>query len=265
MDHATYPAKARENLEAMAPRFYSAGLQEASRHMDDLSHMLTEAIPWIVDHTVLIDAGLEMANRAGLTYVPLRLPFPSIAVQHQVDGSPALALSRERHGVIEIDTLTAIPVEGKAIWTPMPTRGVFDPATGDSWSRRIFPAFDQNHDHLDGRAHLQSARVIIGLMVALSCRNIEPRRHTAPQALNAKRTKRNKPKIPDHFRVTVIESSNSMGKNAGQGVKASPIPHPRRGYVRARMIKGRRYVDWIGPVIVNASAGRPVDKAYRLR
>lgn len=265
MEHATYLDQASRSLSALAPRLHAAGLQPAARQALALVDHLGDATPWIVDQTVLIDAGLDMAQRMGLGFVPLGLPFPTIAIQHQLDGSPGLAIGIERDGLIEIETLMAINAQGERVWLPMPTRGVFDPASGDSWTREAFPALDANHAQLDQRAPLQSARLVIGLMVALVCRNIEPQRQTAPKALNAKREKRGKATIPDHFRVTVIDSRRSIPKHTGQGVRASPIPHARRGYVRARTTQGRRYVEWIGPSFVNADDQAGVEKLYRLR
>ena len=144
-----------------------------------------------------------------------------------------------------------------------PARSTPSPRPGRPPGRRY--ALDANHSELDQRAPLQSARLVIGLMVALCCRNIEPQRQVAPQALNAKRAKRGKTSIPDHFRVTVVDSRRSVPKHAGQGVKASPIPHARRGYVRARTIQGRRYVEWIGPSFVNADDDAGLAKLYRRR
>ena len=62
-------------------------------------------------------------------------------------------------GLIKIAARLAITTQGEGVWLPMPTREVFDPASGDSRKLEAFPALDANHAHaqLDQRAPLLSA------------------------------------------------------------------------------------------------------------
>lgn len=263
--HATYPQQAKDSLDSLTPRLQAAGFQDAAFHSDSMRASLDKAVPWLVDQTTLVDAGLDLAARGGLDFVPLGLPFPVVAIQHQLDETPGLVIAREQDGLIEIDALVAVESGGARHWLPMPSRGIYDPSSGDSWTRQLFDPLDDHHRTLNHRVPLQAARLAIGLMVALACRNIEPAVVKAPKALNAKRERRGKSRIPDHFVVSVQVDRKQTAKHTGRGERASPRPHGRRGYVRARTLtNGRRVVEWIGPSWVNGDAAPISNTTYHL-
>lgn len=209
--------------------------------------------------------------------IPLKLPFPLIALEFQftsenrieagnVAATKRVVFARERDDSIAISIAFWSPANG--LWNLHPEASV--PMTGyvqrhaktpDGFPGLVIataPAVTELG--IEPEEYIDEVRALLGLLNALSCSNVAIDRIPPKRANSAKH-----PALPfDTYHVLMIRKREACASSDSVFVedRRSPREHLRRGHIR-RLQSGVRL--WINATIVNPGAGGKVSKDYAVR
>lgn len=274
MEHLNFCRKMTIQFSAMAeiPSF-DPELRERMQHCMTLAAVSHKFM--LPDDGFMID---DDELRALDESKPLRLPFPSVALEYRTldDGSTEGERSSKR---IVFATEMENGINFRCVaW--MDSAGVFQPYAAFHLRNGLYLRRDIIVDGLpsiqimdlprpNNRAPIQSdrddsgyeARVLLGFLNALSCINVKTER-SEPR----KSGKKIKSALPfDTYHILTIDvGRSSPGAGAGMmGIShRSPREHLRRGHIR-RLEDGRRI--WVNATVVAAGRGAAkVEKDYRV-
>lgn len=214
------------------------------------------------------DGGDGMMNDSELRAMDhslgLNLPFDRIAIEHK----NTLVIAEYQDSFVCVQCLTRIErAFEKAMWSVSPIFAIprFDYIVAGSFDSDGFPrikTFETSscEDHLpiesqDGNYFF--ARVLLSLLNALSCSNIEIVDFAkAPEKLNKKRASKSKPPIFT-YKTLAISGGRSKTSHLG-GSHSSPRVHLRRGHIRRLPDKNV----WVNACVVGDKSKGIVHKDY---
>lgn len=214
-------------------------------------------------------------------YCPdLRLPFPVVAIEYEhpqtiggessdTDFDAVIAIAEESvddgEPVIDVFPLCRTMIKGRKYWVPVN----FSANISARYGIRFRPVtrFGVEYVAKNGLASYRKAHkdvqneigAVMGLITALTCRNVEQRILPAPEALNKKRLKANKRPFFS-YKVLTLKNENQQIMAPGSGSHASPRVHLRRGHIRR--LEGRTV--WINASVVGNKSLGMIQKDYRI-
>lgn len=215
---------------------------------------------------VLLDESLKGIDE----HLPLRLPFPLIALEYLAtrdNFAPGMGEPCRRRIVFATETVSGIAVlpvirfDGDERWIPMgvcriPTTNYISRRVGGSAQIRThFPGDYPNVDYED------ELSTLLSFLNALQCSNVHiertPARKTSKKCKNA---------LPfDAYHQLVIDvprSSNNTSTTTSHGERRAAREHLRRGHIVRP--KGKRPY-WRNATVVNAGMKSRVSKDYAVR
>ena len=274
MEHLNYCRKMTIQFSAMAEiPSLDPELRERMQHCMTLAAVSKKFM--LPDDGFLID---DDELRALDENQPLRLPFPSVALEYRtLDDNSTVGERSSKRIVFATEMENGINFRCVA-W--MDSVEVFQPYAAFHLRNRAYLRRDLIVDGVpsiqimdlsrpNGRAPIQSdrddsgyeARVLIGFLNALACTNVHVSRSEPRNA-----GKKIKAALPfDTYHVLTIDVGKSSGAGTGMagGSHRSPREHLRRGHIR-RLLDGRKI--WVNATVVAAGkGGGHVKKDYALR
>lgn len=106
---------------------------------------------------------------------------------------------------------------------------------------------------------------LVGLLAALSCRNVYLKDTPSPDKLNAKRAKAGRPEFYG-FKTLEVDTHKPTREGAGHSEtpsgRLSPKEHIRRGHIR-RLQNGSRI--WVQAAVVGAGSKGVIHKTYKIK
>lgn len=199
--------------------------------------------------------------------IPLRLPFPFIALEYarpneapegSMQSSKAILFARERDDGIVVAPVSWIDHAG--LWGPLPEAwipsvGYLDRTTrmGGIVATRIKLA--------DERVGIENYADEVGALLqflnALQCANVTLERSAVGKVKKAMRKA-----LPfDDYHILKIQGRAGEGAAHGSADSRTPREHLRRGHIRCYE-NGLKI--WVNATVVNAGVGGVVTKDYRL-
>lgn len=206
--------------------------------------------------------------------VPLRLPFPVIAIEYVAQRSeqgPGLSQCPKRIALAMQESADTVVVTSIAFFEELREWLVVGTC-------RMHGAPEVTHDGLacvtvqplvsDEKEPIPLSKdlndevfAVLGMLNLLSCTNVAIEDLPAPTRLNRKAL-RNGALPFDSYKVLVLRAPRESGREAQTSVGRSPREHLRRGHIR-RLHSGARV--WVNATIVAAGASGRVLKGYQLQ
>ena len=228
-------------------------------------HLATDSHKFLLPHggRVIDDSELKALDDT----VPLRLPYPSIALEY-FEYTPIVAdevVSTKR--IIFVteyeDMILILPVpfiEKFSQWMPFPEIAIS--LTGYLGNPRIVNGrakinFVKQHESLPDSDYVDELSVLLGFLNALQCTNVHISRSPANKA-KAKSALQ----FDDYHVLEIDVPSTSLRAAASGGTHRSPREHLRRGHIR-RLETGRKI--WVNAAVIGAGKGAgKITKDYRV-
>lgn len=106
---------------------------------------------------------------------------------------------------------------------------------------------------------------IIDLTLSLACLNVETETIASPKSLNEKRARKGKPPFFEYkvLKVRVSAQHGTLDKRHGDGLRASPRQHFRRGHIRV-LDREKMRITWVAPASVGSPSNGFIDKDYMI-
>lgn len=265
--------KSTENLVSSEKVTLSGDSQRVLNLMSEIVELFDDAEKFILpENGKIFDCGLKGLNENTL----LRLPFPKVVMEFVSDqGTRHVVCAMEAKKpdseeiTIRVYNLMAPKQNMTAGMLPVvcyleqkPVAGQKEPTflmlCQDIRTTGFMDKDDEENATLIEDAMILSARPVLELIEALSCKNVTseylPHKHSAAKhaALGF-----------DEYRVLTVRTNaaHATGDAKCTGGHASPREHLRRGHIRRHPTAGNI---WINSMVVNAGVGGKIHKTYKM-
>lgn len=227
---------------------------------------------------ILPDGGviLEDNNFKGLGDMPIRLPFPTIALEYfepenQLYGESVYESTKriliasevvDQNGLLTIEIMPVSWYDEQGKW------GVFQPLwlppnatssaltnlnNGEYWNLQYEKAYDTPFP-VNGGDYMNELIALFSFLNALACSNIKISKVDRKGPLNPRGM------IPfDEYHVLTIPMNSGGDGHGSGGSGRSPREHMRRGHIRR--ISNDRTI-WVNASIINGGIGNKIKKDY---